>query len=166
MAGMVGYRTRSEEDAVPRPIRWLCLALAVGLLVYAAGPAAGAGKKFRSGAYVGQTLQGKRVTFKASFSKLTVTSFRFSVREPCSAGSDLQRSYGPFTAKVKKKGPASWIFKASPSGPPLAISFSGTLTTKGKATGKISVTERIDPFGNPDPHGNVTCQAHTSWTAH
>ncbi|MEA2349829.1 MAG: hypothetical protein QOG86_770, partial [Thermoleophilaceae bacterium] len=35
-----------------------------------------------------------------------------------------------------------------------------------KATGKISVTERIDPFGNPDPNGNVTCKASTSWTAH
>ena len=149
-----------------RPIRWLCLAMAVGLLVYAAGPAAGAGTKFRSGAYVGQTLQGKKVSFTASFSKLSVTKFKFSIRESCSAGSDLQRSYGPFTAKVKKKSGASWIFKASPSGAPLAISFSGILSTKSKATGKINVTERIDPFGNPDPNGNVTCQAHTSWTAH
>jgi hypothetical protein len=151
---------------VHRPVRWFCLAMAVGLLVYAAGPASGATSHFRSGAYVGQTLQGKKVTFTASFSKLNVTKFRFSVRESCSAGSDLQRSYGPFKATVKKKGGASWTFKASPSGSPLAISFNGILSTKGKATGKINVTERIDPFGNPDPHGNVTCQAHTSWTAH
>jgi hypothetical protein len=148
-----------------RPIRWFCLAIAAALLIYAAGPAAGAGTSFKSGPYFGQTLQAKRVTFTATFSKLTVTKFKFSVREPCSAGSDLQRSYGPFTAKVKKSG-ASWIFKAKPSDPPLAISFNGKLTTKGKATGKINVSERIDPSGNPDPHGNVTCHASTGWTAH
>jgi hypothetical protein len=151
---------------VLRPIRWFCLAITVGVLVYAAGPASGAKSSFKSGAYSGHTLQGKKVTFTANFSKLSVTKFKFSIREPCSAGSDLNRTYGPFTAKVKKKGGASWIFKGSPSGSPLAISFSGTLTTKSKATGKISVTERIDPFGNPDPNGNVTCKASTSWTAH
>ena len=148
-----------------RPVRWFCLAMTIGLLICAAGPASGAKSGFRSGAYIGQTLQGKKVTFTANFSKLTVTKFKFSIREPCSAGSDLKRTYGPFTAKVKKSG-ASWVFKANPSGSPLAISFSGKLTTKNKATGKISVSERIDPFGNPDPNGNVTCKAGTSWTAH
>ena len=150
-----------------RRIRWLCLTvLAVGLCVYAAGPAAGAKKTFRSGLWAGQTQQHKQVRFTASASKLKVTGFRFGITEPCSAGSDLHRNYGPFTATVKQKSPARWIFKAKPSDPPLSISFSGTLTTKGKATGKITVSERIDPFGNPDPKGNVTCHASTSWTAH
>ena len=149
-----------------RRTRWLCLVVAVGLCVYAAGPAAGAKLTFRNGNWVGQTTQHKKVTFTASSSKLKITNFRFSISEPCSAGSDLQRKYGPFTATIKKKGGASWIFKATPSDPPLSISFNGKLTPKGKATGKINVSERIDPAGNPDPHGNVTCHASTAWTAH
>jgi hypothetical protein len=150
-----------------RRTRWLCLAVAVAALcVYVAGPAAGAQKAFRNGPWTGQTSQHKKVTFTASSSKLKVTNFRFSISEPCSAGSDLQRKYGPFSATVKKKSGGSWVFKAKPSDPPLAISFSGILRTKGKATGKINVSERIDPSGNPDPHGNVTCHASTTWTAH
>jgi hypothetical protein len=151
---------------VIRPIRWFCLALAVGLLAYAAGPAAGAKSSFKTGPFVGMTTQAKRITFRASFPRLTVTNLRFSIREACSAGSDLQRTFGPFSAKVKKQTGASWVFKGSPSGAPLAISFSGLLTTKGKATGKVSVRERIDPSGITDPHGNVTCEGHASWTAH
>jgi hypothetical protein len=138
--------------------------MGIGVLLYAAGPALA--RSFRTGVYSGHTLQGQKISFKASSSKLTVTNLRFAVREPCTAGSDLKRSFGPFTAKVKKKSGASWAFKGAPSGAPLAISFSGILSAKGKATGKLNVTERIDPFGNPDPHGNVTCEAHTSWTAH
>jgi hypothetical protein len=149
-----------------RPVRWFCLTVAVALLVSAAGPAAGAQRTFRNGVWTGQTQQHKKVTFTASASRLKVTNFRFSITEPCSAGSDLQRKYGPFTATIKKKSGASWIFKATPSDPPLAISFSGILTTKGKATGKIIVSERIDPAGNPDPHGHVTCHASAAWTAH
>ena len=149
-----------------RRFRWFSLATTVGLLACAAGPTAAAAPSFKTGLYSGQTLQHKKVSFTASFSKLSVTKFRFSIDEPCSAGSDLKRSYGPFSAKVKKKGPASWIFKATPSDPPLSINFSGKLTTKNKATGTIDVNERIDPAGNPDPHGNVTCHGHTSWTAH
>jgi hypothetical protein len=140
--------------------------MAVGLLLYASGPAAGAGSSFKNGSWVGRTLQGKKFNFTTSFSRLSVTNLRFEVREPCSAGSDLKRSYGAFTAKVKKQNGATWFFKASPSGAPLAISFSGTLSAKGKATGKVSVKERIDASGNPDPRGHVTCEAHTSWTAH
>ena len=149
-----------------RSTRSLTLATALALLAFTAGPTVAAGPSFKTGSYQGQTLQHKKVVFNASFPKLSVTRFKFSIDEPCSAGSDLKRTYGPFSAKVKKKGPASWVFKATPSGPPLSISFSGTLTPKNKATGKISVSERIDPFGNPDPHGNVTCHAQTSWTAH
>ena len=150
-----------------RRIRLLSVAaVAAGLCVYAEGAAIGAQKTFRNGPWVGQTLQHKKVTFTASSSKLKVTNFRFAITEPCSAGSDLHRSYGPFSATIKKKSGAAWTFKATPSDPPLAISFSGILRTKGKATGKITVVERIDPFGNPDPKGNVTCHATTAWTAH
>src|SRR4051794_40806504 len=85
-------------------LRWFGLAVAVGLLIYAAGPAAGAKKTFRNGPWAGQTQQHKKVTFTASKSKLKVTNFRFSITEPCPGGRESEGKDGPFPRHDQEEG--------------------------------------------------------------